>query len=563
MAVADTLVSLGVLVSFYSLVALGLNIKYGHTGLLDFGHVAFYLIGAYTAALFVLPPDVLGMKYLFGLNMPWVVAALVGAFLAGIVGAFVALPTLRLREDYLAITLLGVSVILQRVVQAESWLVNGPDALRGINQPFSEVFPLTGGTVAGALMSFLFMGGLWALGTYALGRSVELDGGTDGLLAGRLHAVATLGIGRIIEAQHSDNPGYESRALTAVADLGRNTYVGTALVAGVGVGVIAGAATLTGREGLLAAGTAVAAFTWIVIAVSTYRWTADFGAINYVITLALGTGYMLGLAPVYLLESDVTGIPLTFLAFGIVIGVTYYLWQNWSRFQSMPFRYGIMTGLWFGLVWYFPLQILSNLRNGALGAAATTLFNNLVWVLTFSGPVPSIGYSRFLLVLFGIVTLGTFYVAELIVESPFGRVLRAIRNDELVVNSLGKDPFMFKVQSMAVGSAIGGLGGALAAMYFQTLVFTMFAPTVTFIALLIMFLGGVANNRAMIVGAALFWAFQIGTVQLAGFVSPILRTRVQAFRLVVMGVLFLLLLYYRPEGIMGERSATGVEGESE
>ena len=57
MVVADTVVSLGVFASFYALLALGMNIKYGHTGLLDFGHVGFYLIGAYTAALFVLPPE--------------------------------------------------------------------------------------------------------------------------------------------------------------------------------------------------------------------------------------------------------------------------------------------------------------------------------------------------------------------------------------------------------------------------------------------------------------------------------------------------------------------------
>jgi ABC-type branched-subunit amino acid transport system permease subunit len=62
----------------------------------------------------------------------------------------------------------------------------------------------------------------------------------------------------------------------------------------------------------------------------------------------------------------------------------------------------------------------------------------------------------------------------------------------------------------------------------------------------------------MIVGAFLFWAFQTATTELAGFVATDLRTNFQAFRFVLMGVLFLLILYYRPQGLMGERSRTEV-----
>jgi len=267
---------------------------------------------------------------------------------------------------------------------------------------------------------------------------------------------------------------------------------------------------------------------------------------------------MLALAPVYFLESPTLWVPLTLLAFAVVIGTTLYLHRNWSRFAERPFRYGIFTGLWFGAVWYFPLQILSSVQAGQFVVAATTVFNNAVWVLSFSGAEPVIGYSRFQLFLFGAVLFVSLYAMELIVESPFGRVLRAVRDDERVVNSLGKDPFMYKLQSMALGSALAGLAGVLAAIYFQTLVFT---PRVTFIALLMMFLGGVGNNRAMIVGAFLFWAFQSATTQLAGFVAPEFRTRIQALRFVVMGILFLALLYYRPEGLLGERSRTGAGGE--
>ena len=594
MVVADTVVSLGVLAAFYALLALGMNVKYGHTGLLDFGHVGFYLIGAYSAALFVLPPQSGGPDtiYLFGLNLPaffegllpflpfaellgWFVAVLVATLLAGVVGAFVALPTLRLREDYLAITVLGMAVILQRIVQAESWLVNGPDALRGIPRPLPEFFPLEGATLSGAVGFFLVSAAIWAATVYALGYLLDSNPGeeayadgsggervarTEPTLAGRLHTAVSLGTDRFFSGRDDDSPDRDASS-SGLGGAGERNRARSALVAGAVVGAVGGVLTLLTPAGLLAWGTLLSALTWVVLLVGLHRFAADFDAVDYAVTLALGAGYMLTLAPIYFLDSPALWVPLTLLALAAVIGATVYLQRNWSRFVDRPFRYGVFAGLWFGAIWYFPLQVFSPLQAGQFTAAATTLFNNAVWVLSFSGAEPVIGYSRFQLFLFGAVLVLSLIVMERVVESPFGRVLRAVRDDERVVNSLGKDPFMYKVQSMALGSALAGLAGVLAAIYFQTLVFTMFAPRVTFIALLMMFLGGVGNNRAMIVGAFLFWAFQSATTQIAGFVAPEFRTRIQALRFVIMGLLFLALLYYRPEGLLGERSRTGAGGE--
>ena len=119
MAVSSTLVSLGILVAIYGLLALGLNIKFGFTGLLDIGHVAFYLVGAYLTALLVLPPSSTQQfaTYILGWNWPWLPALAAGTAAAGLLGMLVALPAIRLREDYLAIAVLGISVILQRVIQ--------------------------------------------------------------------------------------------------------------------------------------------------------------------------------------------------------------------------------------------------------------------------------------------------------------------------------------------------------------------------------------------------------------------------------------------------------------
>ncbi|MFB6185078.1 MAG: branched-chain amino acid ABC transporter permease [Haloarculaceae archaeon] len=564
MVAADIVVSLVVLATFYALLALGMNIKYGHTGLLDFGHVGFYLIGAYTAALLVIPKNVGGPDtvYILGLHLPWVVGVLVAVVLSGVVGAFVALPTLRLREDYLAITVLGVSVIFQRVVQAESWLANGPDALRGITPPLITQFPVDGHSYVGVVIIGLIGGMVWALTTLGLGRIrlilARAERSVVGGATDRLYAIGLLGTDRILRSGSADNTTSEIADEAAVAGFEDTSYVRASFLAGAIVAVVTAVVVIVNTKiGLLAMGTIISLYTWLVLlaAINSY---ANFDAVDYLATLALGTGYMLALAPMYYIDSYVVWIPLTLVAFAVVIGVTTYLERNWSRFANRPFRYGLFTGVWFGFIWLFPIQILTSVLNADFMDAATTVFNNLVWMLSFAGETPRVGYSRFMLFLFGAIVLVSLFVMELIVDSPFGRVLRAVRNDERVVNSLGKDPFLYKIQSMALGSALGGLAGALAAMYYQVLVFTMFAPRVTFIALLIMFLGGVGNNRAMIVGAFLFWAFQMTTTELSGFVAPGIRENFQALRFVLMGVLFLVILYYRPQGLMGRQSSTGV-----
>ena len=92
MALSSSLVTLGIFVGIYGLLALGLNLKFGYNGLLDIGHVAFYLIGAYTAALLVAPASSSQqfIEYVLGLNLPWVVAIPAAMLVSGLVGMLVA-----------------------------------------------------------------------------------------------------------------------------------------------------------------------------------------------------------------------------------------------------------------------------------------------------------------------------------------------------------------------------------------------------------------------------------------------------------------------------------------
>ena len=558
MAASDVVISFMLLVSIYGILSLGLNIKYGHTGLLDFGHVGFYLIGAYTAALFVLAPDDPSdfTTYVVGLgDVPvvgtWGVAIVAGTVLAGVVGGLVALPTIRLREDYLAITVLGVSVIFQRVIQSETWLANGPDALRGYSPPLQSLFPLAFDTVVGAALFGVIVAVVWGAATGALGTYLD---GDSRLPLTELYAVTTFGLSRL--GRRSGGPGSPS----TVAGL-----------AGVVAGVLA-AAVMAALGALLLVGVAVSLYTWFVALLAVSSRYRGIGSRVWGVGIGLGTGLLVALLPLPLVGSVTVKGALTLgllaaLVAGYYLAITRLGWLADAKLTVVA-----VGALWFVALWYFLLPTLGPLGDGDVGGALNVLIQNVVWVLQFGSDTgigyavvfvgeltTSVDYSRFQLAGFVLFLVGLYYALELAVQSPFGRVLRAVRNDETVVQSLGKDPFVYKVQTMVLGSALGGFAGALWAMYAQGLTFTTFAPRVTFIALLIMFLGGAGNNKGMLLGAAIFWAFQQATTQLASYFPPAVRVNIQAFRLVVIGVLFLLVLYYVPEGLLGREDNTRTE----
>ena len=559
MAASDVVISFMLLVSIYGILSLGLNIKYGHTGLLDFGHVGFYLVGAYTAALFVLGPDdpTDFTAYVIGLgDVPvigtWAVAILAATVLAGIVGGLVALPTIRLREDYLAITVLGVSVIFQRVIQSETWLANGPDALRGYSPPLQSLFPLAMDTVVGPALFGLIVAVVWAVATGALGTLRESD---SRLPLAAVYAVTTFGLTRL--QRRPDGIG----SLPAVGAL-------AGLVAGVLSFVV-----LVAVDPLLSLGALVSLYTWFVALVLVSHHYRRLGRREWAVGVGLGTGLLVALLPLPVVESVGLKSALTLgllaaLVAAYYLGVTRIEWV--ARVKLTVVGVG---ALWFVALWYFLLPILGPLGDGDLAAALNILVQNVVWILQFGGDVgidyavvfvgdltTKVDYSRFQLAGFVLFLIALYSVLELTVRSPFGRVLRAVRNDETVVKSLGKDPFVYKVQTMVLGSALGGFAGALWAMYAQGLTFTTFAPRITFITLLIMFLGGAGNNKGMLLGAGIFWAFQQATTQLASYFPPAVRVNIQAFRLVVVGVLFLLVLYYVPEGLLGRDEGGEVDG---
>ena len=123
----------------YVLLALGLNIVVGYAGLLDLGYVAFYAVGAYTFGLMASPQllDTFpGLKAMFpgGLHMPVWLAIFIGAGVAGIAGALLGAPTLKLRGDYLAIVTLGFGEIIRVFMNNLDAPVNITNGPKGISQ---------------------------------------------------------------------------------------------------------------------------------------------------------------------------------------------------------------------------------------------------------------------------------------------------------------------------------------------------------------------------------------------------------------------------------------------
>jgi branched-chain amino acid transport system permease protein len=100
--------------------------------------------------------------------------------------------------------------------------------------------------------------------------------------------------------------------------------------------------------------------------------------------------------------------------------------------------------------------------------------------------------------------LTVLFLSDIILSSPYGRVLRSIREDELVTSTYGKHLFRYKVEAMMISGAIAGLGGAVYAWIFASLFPEHFQPVVTFFVWVAFIIGGRGNNKGMIAGSMVF-----------------------------------------------------------
>jgi len=139
-------------------------------------------------------------------------------------------------------------------------------------------------------------------------------------------------------------------------------------------------------------------------------------------------------------------------------------------------------------------------------------------------------------------------------RSPWGRVLKGIREDDLAVAAVGKNVVAFKMQALVLGAILGGFSGLLLA--FQIGVFSPddYQPTLTFYAYLILILGGMTRVWALPVGAILFSLLYSGTRFLNFFPLSLFDSGSRAFlRLFLVGFLLVLFMALRPQGLLGDK----------
>ena len=129
----------------YFILAMGLNIQYGETGILNFAYIGFVAIGSYITGVTSLPSSAgTGQQYILGWGLPFPINLLLGGLAASALAVLVAFIALRrLRTDYLAVVLISLSLVLYDVINNYVPLFNGADGLYNVPEPLAGFFKLT------------------------------------------------------------------------------------------------------------------------------------------------------------------------------------------------------------------------------------------------------------------------------------------------------------------------------------------------------------------------------------------------------------------------------------
>jgi branched-chain amino acid transport system permease protein len=172
---------------------------------------------------------------------------------------------------------------------------------------------------------------------------------------------------------------------------------------------------------------------------------------------------------------------------------------------------------------------------------------------TILGWLPDAWQDQFLLPLLIVVWLFVIVLTGLMMllqRTPWGRVLRAIREDEDAARALGKNVYAYKLQSIAIAAALGAVAGWFLALNLAFVEPSSFEPLFTFIGFTILVLGGLASYVGVAIGALILWTL----LEATRFIDlPLAAEKVAALRFIVVGLALILLVALRPQGILGKR----------
>lgn len=149
-----------------------------------------------------------------------------------------------------------------------------------------------------------------------------------------------------------------------------------------------------------------------------------------------------------------------------------------------------------------------------------------------------------------------YAVLQGLARSPFGRLVRATRDDPGVVEALGKSVLSVRVRVFALGGAILGIAGSLHAFYYTYIDPTQFGPIITAYAFMAVVVGGRGSNRGVLVAAFTLIFLLEGSRFLIDLVPGLGASELAAIRLFLVGVGLVVLLIFKPDGFGREpRSA--------
>ncbi|MEP1208672.1 MAG: branched-chain amino acid ABC transporter permease [Rhizobiaceae bacterium] len=170
-------------------------------------------------------------------------------------------------------------------------------------------------------------------------------------------------------------------------------------------------------------------------------------------------------------------------------------------------------------------------------------------------------YNACFLVFVLVLLIATYKFLEVLIRSPFGRLLRAIREDETAARSLGKDSARIRLTSLIIGSVIIGLSGGLYATFYAFISPQDVLPILTFQIWAMLIVGGAGNNRGAVAGAFLIWAaWTASGWGLSRFAPLEMQLYTGSIQFILIGLVIVGMLLWRPQGLFPEKLVVSQSG---
>ncbi|MGM0372492.1 MAG: branched-chain amino acid ABC transporter permease [Halobacteriota archaeon] len=240
------------------------------------------------------------------------------------------------------------------------------------------------------------------------------------------------------------------------------------------------------------------------------------------------------------------------------------------------------SAITFGLPWVVALVagvVLAGVVGGLLGVTTLELRGDYLAIVTLAaaeifhgvafslqnitggqngiGQVPTIfeastneASAIVVILVLGGLLLASYGVINRLTESPYGRVLRAIRSDEDATEALGKPTFDYKLWVMVYGAALMGLAGGLLALFNGAMAPGFITIDLTVTVWVAMLIGGAGNHRGVLGGLVIVMGFRLLT-RFFNQAFPVSQTEFASLRLMMLGLLLIVIIRYRPEGLWG------------